>query len=72
MPQIEIYKSSNGDSWSLCRNEAGNLYVVHEPNQASGGKASTIEVGAFLSQGHGPQHQALLKLIATLVDKQRD
>ena len=53
-----------------CRNEGGNLYVVHEPNDASGVKASSIEVGAFLSQEHGPQQEALLKLIGSLVDQQ--
>ena len=69
MPQIEIYRSSNGDTWSLCRNESGHLYVIHEPTQASGGKSSSMEVAAFLSQGPGPQQQALLQMIGSLVDQ---
>jgi len=34
----------------------------------SGGRLSHIELGAFLSSGNGPEHQALFRLIATLVD----
>jgi hypothetical protein len=71
MPQIDLYQSSNGDCWFLCKNEAGNVYVVHEPNRASGGKASTMEVVTFLSQQHGPQHRALMDLIGSLVDQKR-
>lgn len=28
-----------------------------------------IEIGVFLNQGHGPEHQELLRLIGTLVDE---
>lgn len=71
MPQIEIYKSSNGDGWFLCRNESGHVYVVHEPSEASGGKGSAIGLGEFLSKETvGPEHDALLRLIGSLVDRQ--
>jgi hypothetical protein len=64
----EIYSSSNGDRWLLVR-DGNDLFVRHHPNEASGGKPSRREIGAFLaSQGHGPQHQELLRLIGTLVD----
>jgi hypothetical protein len=69
MPQNEIYKSANGDGWFLCRNEMGHVYVVHEPNEASGGRGSELGIGEFLSQaGVGPEHEALLRLIGGLVD----
>ena len=46
------------------------MYVVHEPNEPSGGKASAIGLGEFLSQATvGPQHEALLRMIGELVDK---
>ena len=70
MPQIEIYKNSNGDGWFLCRNELGHVYVAHEPNEASGGKGSAVGLGEFLSQGKtGPEHEALLQMIGSLVER---
>ena len=70
MPQIEIYTSSDGDTWCLCRNESGHVYVVYEPNEASGGKASVVGLGEFLSQAStGPQHEALLHMIGRLVNQ---
>ena len=35
MPQVAIHESPNGDSWFLCRNELGQVYVVHEPEAAT-------------------------------------
>jgi hypothetical protein len=70
MPQINLYQSANGDAWFLCRNEAGKVYVIHEPSAASGGKASSIEVSTFLAKGNGPEQQELLRLIGSLVDRQ--
>lgn len=66
----ELYSSTNGDRWDLVRDSAsGRVFVRHEPNAPSGGRASEIEVGRFLSTGgHGPQHQELLRLIGTLVE----
>ena len=67
----ELYNSANGDSWDLVRESgSGRVFVRHEPNASSGGRASEIEVGRFLTQGgHGPQHQELLRLIGTLVEE---
>lgn len=63
----ELYRSSNGDWWSLGRNSTGNLTVTHQPNPASGGRASESDVTAFLSQGgHGPERQALLRALTEL------
>jgi len=44
------------------------VFIKHEPNAASGGDISLIEVGEFLVQkSHGPQHGELLRLIGTLI-----
>ena len=68
----QLYSSANGDRWFLVRDgESGQVFVRHEPNLPSGGNASTIEIGTFLSQGpRGPEHQALLGLIGSLVDNE--
>lgn len=67
----ELYSSSNGDRWYLARDiESGQVFVQHVPNAASGGRPSHIEIGAFLGRGgQGPEHQALLRLIGTLVEQ---
>ena len=65
-----IYTSPNGDRWHLCRDtEVDRVFVRHEPNAPSGGQASEIDIGTFLSRGPlNPEHQALLRQIGTLVD----
>jgi hypothetical protein len=68
----ELYRSGpNGDRWSLVRDaESGRVFIEHEPNVSSGGQTSHMEIGDFLAHGgHGPEHQALLHLIGTLVEK---
>jgi hypothetical protein len=68
----ELYRSGpNGDRWFLARDsESGRVFVEHKPNASSGGQASQMEIGDFLAHGgHGPEHQALLRLIGTLVEK---
>jgi len=64
----EFYSSSNGDRWLLFHEpRSGRVFIKHEPNVASGGDTSLIEVGEFLMQNHGAQHSELLRLISTLV-----
>ena len=64
----ELYCSSNGGRWYLCR-DADRVSVVHVPNVASGGKVENFAIGEFLAGGKsGPEHQELLRLIGTLVD----
>ena len=59
MPQTDLYHSSNDDTWRLCRNESGHLFFVHDPNPASGGKSSSVDVGVLLTNGKGPeQHRS--------------
>jgi hypothetical protein len=67
----QLYASSNGDRWYLVRDgDTGGVFVQHIPNAASGGRASEIEIGVFLTRGGGgsPEQQALLNLIGSLVD----
>lgn len=69
MAERTLYESSNGDIWRLVRQpHTGVPVVAHRPNAASGGRASLIEIGQFRRAGSsGPEHQALLALIGTLV-----
>jgi hypothetical protein len=67
----ELYRSSNGDRWCLVRDSgSGRVFVRHEPNAPSGGRASDFDVGEFLVRGgYGPEHSELLHLIGTLVER---
>ncbi len=68
----ELYRSApNGDRWSLVREPASErVFIEHEPNASSGGQTTHIEIGDFLVRGgHGAEHQALLRLIGTLVEE---
>jgi hypothetical protein len=65
----ELYTSPNGDRWLLVREPRSERVLVrHEPNLPSGGKASLVEIGEFLRRVHGPEQQALLRLIGSLVE----
>jgi len=70
MQTRKLYSSPNGDRWLLVRDrDSGHVFVEHQPNQPSGGQPSEIEIGAFLLKGpQGPEHQALLRLIGSLVE----
>ena len=64
----ELYRSANGDSWFLGREPtSGHAFIIHQPNAPSGGRLSHIELGEFLRDAKGPEQQALLRLIGTLV-----
>jgi hypothetical protein len=59
-----FYRSSNGDQWDLVQEPGSEaLLVRHRPNKASGGVSSTMSIDEFLSEGHGPQHEALLRVL---------
>jgi hypothetical protein len=70
----ELYSSPNGDRWFLSRDPAtGRVFVRHEANAPSGGQLTEIDIGAFLNRGpRNPEHQALLRLIGTLVENSPD
>ena len=65
----KLYESSSGDRWYLIRAPSGTVFIRHEANVASGGHVEHEEVAAFLSRGAGPEQQALLGLIGTLVEE---
>jgi hypothetical protein len=64
----ELYSSPNGDHWYLCKDASDRVFVLHQANMPSGGQISQIEVRDFLSRGYGPEQQALLQIIGTLVE----
>jgi hypothetical protein len=67
-PIRELYRSANGDRWSLIRDDGEIQVVLHEPNLASGGQPSRHEGRDFLAlDAHGPQHAEVLRLIGTLL-----
>lgn len=67
----DLYSSPNGDDWYLARDtQQERVFVIHQPNRASGARANEIEIGDFLRRGgQGPEHQELLRLIGTLVEE---
>jgi hypothetical protein len=68
----QLYRSPNGDIWSLARDPAtGSAFVRHQANTPSGGQVTDIELGAFLSGPRNPEHEALLRLIGgSILDPQ--
>jgi hypothetical protein len=65
----ELYSSSNGDRWYLCRNPSGEIFVLHQANIPAGGRVSQIELGDFLARAaYGPEQQALLQMIGSLIE----
>ena len=68
----DIYKSSNGDRWTLVRIDE-RVVVRHRANEPSGGTISDAELLDFLRAGGlGPEKQSLVRLIGTLVDGEAD
>jgi hypothetical protein len=64
----QLYRSPNGDTWFLARDPATGLaFVRHQANNASGGQVTDIDLDAFLNEPRHPQHEALLRLIGTLI-----
>jgi len=55
-----LYRSANGDTWSLEENAAGKLLVVHIGNPSSGGHRTATPASEFMEHGgSGPEYQAL-------------
>jgi hypothetical protein len=67
----ELYSSPNGDRWYLGHDtDLGQVFVRHEPNLPSGGTVADLDVGVFLCRNRqGPEHQELVRLIGTLVER---
>jgi hypothetical protein len=62
---ISIYRSANGDRWSLIRHEgSGHAFVRHEPNPSSGGLSADVDVDEFLRiNGPGPEYVELRRIL---------
>lgn len=68
----DIYKSSNGDCWTLVR-IGERIMVRHWANEPSGGAITDADLLDFLrTSGLGPEKQSLVRLIGTLVDGQAE
>jgi hypothetical protein len=68
-----FYASSNGDTWSLVRAEGTDtISVKHQPNAASGGKVSLTTLQNFLAGHRGPQCDALIQMIRTMLGEALD
>ena len=67
----DFYRSSNGDRWQLVRDtESATERVRHEPNLASGGKITEVDVRVFLDRtGSSPENSALRDLLKELRDR---
>jgi len=67
----EIYRSSNGDRWTLIRDSSSRrLFVRHEANLSSGGRVTDTDVDAFLSvAGSGPEYAALRRIFDRSAEK---
>jgi hypothetical protein len=64
----ELYSSPNGDRWHVCKDASGRVFVLHQAYIPSGGQISQIELRDFLARGCGPEQQALLQMIGTLIE----
>ena len=68
----DFYRSSNGDRWQLVRDTrmGRTERVRHEPNLASGGKITEVDVRVFLDRtGSSPENSALRDLLKELRDR---
>ncbi len=64
----EFYRSSNGDRWSVIKSQGGgDVYVRHEPNEASGGRPTVVDLATFVARGaDSPEGQAFQDLLLRL------
>jgi hypothetical protein len=59
----ELYSSANGDKWFLERRSDG-WFVIHQPNEPSGGHTSRVPVDEFIQRGSGPEVMAVRRALA--------
>ena len=60
-----VYRSSNGDDWSLGHDAAGQRVVVHRANLASGGTITRMPVSEFLQRNSGSPEAGAVRLALT-------
>ena len=65
-----IYRSSNGDRWTLIRDaHSGRMFVRHEANLPSGGRITDTDVDEFLCvAGSGPEYAVLRHILDRAID----
>jgi hypothetical protein len=65
-----IYRSANGDCWSLMTDRvSGRKFVRHEANPSSGGHLTDTDVEGFLAiGGSGPEFVALRDMLTPSSD----
>jgi hypothetical protein len=70
-PNRLIYASPNGDRWHLLLDPTtGHSFVRHTGNTPSGGHVTDFSLATFLASGrNGPEHQALWRLVGSLVEE---
>jgi len=61
----QVYRSANGDRWSLLTDtSSGRKFVRHQANPSSGGHVTDTDVEDFLAvDGSGPEFAALRSLL---------
>ncbi len=68
-----FYTSANGDTWSLVRDGlTETICIKHQPTVSSGGQQPVITLQNFLAGHYGPQYDALIQLIRTLLHEALD
>ncbi|RWG85140.1 hypothetical protein EN836_14490 [Mesorhizobium sp. M1C.F.Ca.ET.193.01.1.1] len=67
-----FYTSSNGDRWLVVKvGERDEIFVRHEPNRASGGQPSVVDIETFMACRPGsPEGKALIDLLDQLRSEQ--
>jgi hypothetical protein len=63
----KLCRSPNGDRWYLVLDPSSLAFAHDEASTAAGGTVAQVAIGAFLGRGRGPEQQASLRVIATLV-----
>ena len=63
----ELYRAERRYVVPRARADQRSCFHRSPTQRPSGGQLSHIELGEFLRSGNGPEQQALLRLIATLV-----
>ncbi|PBB99556.1 hypothetical protein CK224_08485 [Mesorhizobium sp. WSM3862] len=63
---------SNGDRWLVVKvGERDEIFVRHEPNRASGGQPSEVDIETFIARGvESPEGKALIDLLDQLRGEQ--
>ncbi len=71
--ECPFYTSANGETWSLVRNGVTEtICIKHQPTVSTCGEQPMITLQDFLAGHYGPQYDALVQLIRTLLHETLD